>query len=422
MNGRYHNYIELYYATRFPDRKIEFFNCGISGDDSGGMLERMESDILIHHPTIAVLMVGMNDVRRSLYSKERSAEPDIKVKQQNALNIYFRNVDSIVRILVNANLKVILQTPSIYDQTAELKTPANVGVNDALGKCAVFLKTLAVKYKLPVVDYWTAMSDINSNIQKKAPSATIVGNDRVHPDVQGHFVMANEFLKTQQAPGFVSAMQIDAKRQKLRKAEQFAVSDIKKNASGISFSGLESSLPYPMLTKDFNADSLISFTSEFNKEILQVQSLKKGNYELRIDGIVVGKYSAGELKKGINIATITTTPQYQQSENVLNLLNEYWGYVRKLRQVKYVEYQLMDEKMRQTPLTKENGKELIEERMEQFKNQEKNYVDFYQRNFNEYLVNKPMESELLIKAEEAFTKIYQINQPVKHDYQVILIK
>lgn len=62
MNGKFHNYIELFYATRFPDRKIEFYNCGISGDVSGGMLERMDSDILIHKPTWSVLMVGMNDI------------------------------------------------------------------------------------------------------------------------------------------------------------------------------------------------------------------------------------------------------------------------------------------------------------------------------------------------------------------------
>lgn len=76
MNGRYHNYIELFYATRFPERKIEFFNCGISGDVAGGMLARMNSDILRHKPNRAVLMVGMNDIGRSQYSKERASEPE----------------------------------------------------------------------------------------------------------------------------------------------------------------------------------------------------------------------------------------------------------------------------------------------------------------------------------------------------------
>lgn len=422
MNGRFHNYIELYYATRFPDRKIGFFNCGISGDVAGGMLRRMDSDILFHRPTWSVLMVGMNDVGRSQYSKERESEPGIKKKQQEALNRYFRNVDSIVRILMNAKCNIILQTPSIYDQTAKLQTAANVGVNDALGKCAEFLKTLSAKYKLPIVDYWTAMNKINAIVQKKDAANTIVGTDRVHPDVQGHFIMAAQFLKTQQAPGYVSIVNINARKETIKRVEQSSISDIKYDNSILSFSSKGTALPYPMLSKDFNPDSLISFTNGFNKEILKIGSLKKGNYELKIDDVVVGNYSASQLKKDINLATITTTPQYQQAEKVLAILNEYWGYVRKLRQIKYVEYQLMDEQMRRTPLTKENGKELIEKRMEKFKNQEKEYVEFYQSNFNEYLVNKPMEKELLLKSDESFKKIYQINKPVDHKYQVILIK
>lgn len=421
MNGRYHNYIELFYATRFPERKIEFVNCGISGDVAGGMLARMNSDILRHKPNRAVLMVGMNDIGRSQYSKERASEPGIKDKQQAALNRYFNRVDSIVKILLDNNIPLILQTPSIYDQTAQLQTPANVGANDALGKCADFIKKLAVKYQLPVVDYWTVMNDVNKEIQNKNPSQTIVGQDRVHPDTQGHFIMAAEFLKTQQAPGKVSVFNINANKRKVKREEQCTISGIKNDNSGFSFSCLESSLPYPKLSKDFNPDSLISFTEDFNKEILQIRSLKRGSYILKIDSVIIGSYSAKQLKKGINLSALITTPQYLQSEKVLNLLVEYWGYIRKLRQVKYVEYQLMDEQMRQTPLTKENSRELIQKRMEKFKNQEKEYVDFYQRNFDEYLVNKLMENEILVKAKEVFDKVYRANKPESHYYRLIRV-
>jgi hypothetical protein len=51
MSGSFHHYINLLYATRYPERKITFFNCGISGDNSGGVLERMDDDILVHKPT-----------------------------------------------------------------------------------------------------------------------------------------------------------------------------------------------------------------------------------------------------------------------------------------------------------------------------------------------------------------------------------
>ena len=154
MNGKYFKYLELFYATRFPDRKILFYNCGISGDDAGGMLRRLNSDVFIHKPTKAVLMVGMNDVRSSLYKKETLNDPASKQKKENALQDYYKNVDSIVRLLMQYGCKVILQTPTIYDQTSTIHEENHFGVNDALKKCADFLEKLARKYSLPIVDYW----------------------------------------------------------------------------------------------------------------------------------------------------------------------------------------------------------------------------------------------------------------------------
>lgn len=59
--------------------------------------------------------------------------------------------------------------------------------------------------------------------------------------------------------------------------------------------------------------------------------------------------------------------------------------------------------------------------MEKFKNQEKEYVDFYQRNFDEYLVNKLMENEILVKAKEVFDKVYRANKPESHYYRLIRV-
>src|SRR5947207_2575157 len=78
--GDFTNYIALYYATRYPNKKIFFYNAGIAGDEASDMLARMDKDILIHKPTVAVLMAGMNDVRRDLY--ELKSLGDTAVKHQ----------------------------------------------------------------------------------------------------------------------------------------------------------------------------------------------------------------------------------------------------------------------------------------------------------------------------------------------------
>ena len=69
-NGEFHHNILLYHLTRYPKENVSFFNCGISGDVTSGILSRMDDDILVHQPTHIVLMIGMNDVKRSLYDEQ----------------------------------------------------------------------------------------------------------------------------------------------------------------------------------------------------------------------------------------------------------------------------------------------------------------------------------------------------------------
>jgi endoglucanase len=107
---------------------------------------------------------------------------------------------------------VILERPSIYDQTALLPEKNHPGVNDVLGECALYIDSLGTKYDLPVVDYYTIMNRINFELQEKDPSATLTGPDRIHPGETGHFIMAYQFLKTELVPEYVSRIIIDAKK------------------------------------------------------------------------------------------------------------------------------------------------------------------------------------------------------------------
>jgi lysophospholipase L1-like esterase len=67
-SGSYHEWIQLYWMTRFPTHSLELFNGGISGDTAEGGLRRFLWDILPNRPTVASVMFGMNDVARTLYS------------------------------------------------------------------------------------------------------------------------------------------------------------------------------------------------------------------------------------------------------------------------------------------------------------------------------------------------------------------
>ena len=179
--GEFHNDIFLYYATRFPAEKISFFNCGISGDVAGGIISRMDSDVLVNRPSVAAVMIGMNDVNRNLYTRTNEGNPEIDQKKAEAIELYKKNTSRIASILTKYGCKLILQLPSIYDQTAKISSENYFGVNDALGKCAEHLKSIAPLYQASVVDYYSIMKDINQREQKKDSAFTIIGNDRVHP-------------------------------------------------------------------------------------------------------------------------------------------------------------------------------------------------------------------------------------------------
>lgn len=196
MAGEYLHYIRGFYATRFPEKNVRFINCGISGDVTSGILARMQPDIMAHTPDYAVIMIGMNDVNRALYAARFNGIDSIQQKKLTALATYKENLSKIVQYLVENKVKVILQKPSIYDQTAKLPQENMNGVNDALKTCAGYMQELADKYKLPTVDYWSIMTDINKKMQAKDSSFTIIGKDRVHPASPGHFTMAYQFLHT----------------------------------------------------------------------------------------------------------------------------------------------------------------------------------------------------------------------------------
>jgi len=259
-NGEFYNNLWLYYATRFPKDKITIYNCGISGDVAGGVLKRMDKDILSHKPTHAVLMIGMNDVNRDLYGKNNGADS----LKQAALATYRKNTDRIVKLLEEKTGHVILLKPSIYDQTAAIPTENLYGVNGALQRCAMQMETLSRKYKTGIVDFQTIMLDINARKQQEDSMFTIVGNDRVHPLSPGHFVMAYQFLKDTKAPRYVSRIIVEKNLISSNKSSfNCGLKNWIRTNKLISFECLENSLPFPVKEPAEKALEWIPFNEDF---------------------------------------------------------------------------------------------------------------------------------------------------------------
>lgn len=321
--GSYHKYIYLFYATRFPDVKFDIYNCGVGGDTSWGIQSRLDYDILIHKPTISPIMLGMNDINIWLYNTDKTSPEDI-AKQNEQIEKYAKNMDTLASRLKEAGSELIFITPSIYDDTAKLPSHNCSGANDGLGKCAQKVRELAKKYNAPVVDFYTPMKTINLEQQKSNPEFTLVSGDRVHPGDVGHFVMAYEFLKAQNMPKLVSSVIIDTSMPKKVKVENTEISFIKISDEAIEFKLHDRALPFPADNNTKQALELVPFMSEMNQQILQIKNLPSGNYDILMDAQLVGAASSQQLEDGINLAENTNTPMYKQALEVADLNNQRW--------------------------------------------------------------------------------------------------
>lgn len=412
-NGQFVNFINLYYVTRFPQQKIRFINSGISGNTSAGVIARIEKDILIHKPTWSVVMLGMNDVKRNLYGPASDTIQNIVEKRQKELHQYKERIEFIITTLLRHNSKVIMQKPSIYDQTGVLRAKNSPGINDALGECSEVISELAQKYNLPVVDYWTILKKVNESIQQKDSSKTIIGQDRVHPGIPGHFVMAYEFLKSTISPGDVTIINI-RKSENTSDCRNCELKDFSKNRDGYHFSAKLHSMPFPVKVEAKDALNYVPFISEYNQHTLHIPSLKKGTYDLLIDSIHVGKFTAKQLRKGINLALLQQIPQYKQAEKIQSLLEQYLATERILRAMRMVEFDFLGEK---AGIPVDSAKVFLNHLLST-KYKDSQYYNYYKGQMEQYIKQKPEESALQQALDDIFIKVYNI-KPGFHHFEII---
>ena len=347
--GRYHSYIWLYYMTRFPDMQIKIMNAGIGGDCVPNMYNRFDGDVLTKNPTVLMVTFGMNDSGYNEYNGENPQQfADSKVKE------CYDNYLLLEKRLQNlSGTKIVLLGSSPYDQTAQLNGSPFKKKNNAMLRIVDFQEASAKQNKWEFLDFNRPMTAINEREQQKNPAFTICGDDRIHPDNDGHMIMAYLFLKAQGFSGKeVANISIDAYAKKVKESGNCEISDLQISPVSVKFDYLAKALPYPLDTiargwgqkkGQAQAINVIPFMEEMNREMLKVEGLS-GNYRLLIDGQEIGVWSAAELAKGINLAAESKTPQYQQALKLLFLNEERWDIERRFRELAWVQFNFLKER------------------------------------------------------------------------------
>jgi lysophospholipase L1-like esterase len=349
--GHYHSYIWLYYMTHFPNRRITCYNAGIGGDAIEHIAARFAADVLAKKPTVLTLTWGMNDT--GYFEWYRSDAKDFIDKRLVGSYATYATVED--KLKKRPDIRTILIGGSPYDETSKF-TKKNIypHKSEVFAKVIDYQEQSAKKNNWGFVDFYHPMDAINKREQLKDSTFSLAPNDRVHPDNNGHLVMAYLFLKAQGLNNnSVADISINAADKTLSKAVNCSVQNLSATAKSLSFYYLAKSLPYPLDTiprawgnnkKQSDALKVVPFNTEFNREMLTVKSLKEGRYDLLIDGERMGSWAASEFANGINLAEITTTPQYQQAIQIRELNEERWDIERRLRMYIWMEYDFLKDK------------------------------------------------------------------------------
>ena len=417
QNAGYAAWLYLYSATRFPNLPLELLNAGIAGDWAGGALKRYAWDIAPQNASVATVMFGMNDVNHALYGNDASSPGDVTARRHAALEDYAKNITELAAKLRHDGLRVTLLTPSPFDESGESARPRLPGINRALAECGAILRRIATEQGHGFIDLHGPMTAINLRLQAADPALSVVGPDRIHPGVPGHFLMAWLILKSQGAPSLVSAIDLDAAEGKIRAAQNVAISNLATSPGAVEFTATQNALPYPIFDDARPALAWFPFHEDLNQETLRVTGLPPGNYALAIDGEEVRRYTAEALATGVNLALEPGTPQMKQAFRVGDLVRR-WQQVltQRVRVLALVEYWHLADLPR--PIDFNLARPRLEEKLAKAKDGTMP-LDAYTHGIIEtYLKSKPDEQNARAELNELAARIRTESKPRKHAYRI----
>lgn len=164
----YPEMLELAIATALPDAKVKVINAGISGNTTTDGLARLETDVLPHHPTIVTISFGLNDM--------------VRVPEDQ----FRKNLETLVSRCREAGSQVVLCTPNMVITTA----PRPI---EKLREYCDIIRLTGRELGVPVCDQFAA----GEAYSVKDPWAwRLTLSDEIHPNMDGHKLMAEELCRT----------------------------------------------------------------------------------------------------------------------------------------------------------------------------------------------------------------------------------
>jgi len=390
-DGRYIGYIQLFYALRHPGSNVVFIRGGINGEGAWGGLKRADYDIIEKRPDRVFVMFGMNDVGRDAY---KIHDPDTKTLRERAANIAsFQEAEGkLVDKILAAKKKLILMTPSPYDQYGKLASENLAACNDpGLKNCAAIVRKVAAEKQVSLVELYKPMTEL----LLRYPEKHLCGADRIHPGHSGHLLMAALILQALEESPVVAKIDIHAKEHRVS-CERAEAKNARIAANAVAFLYVPAALPFPFAMGEYgDIDKLCGLTEKLNQETLRATGLEAGEYTLKADGRAIGHFSAEQLEKGINLA-VMDTPSAHIAGAAMGPAMEQVEIEKQLRHLVAIEKIIRD--VNGNPNDFKSSCSTLDDFLA--KQQDPGYRQYLSACFEQYKKMKPQEAQLKQRSEE----------------------
>lgn len=331
----YSQYIETFFYTRYPDRKIRFHNAGVSGDRAADALARFDDDVAAIEPDFVTVLLGMNDGAYEPFHAETFAT-------------YREGMEEIVKRIEAIGAKPVLLSPTMFDhhQLALRKEDENFrfrdrsfddGYNALMAYYGAWLRETAGARGLPFVNLWGPLNDLTFAARRAEPDFSLV-EDAIHPGAAGQFIMAWSLVHASRPERHrVSDITVMRRNGEWIPNRNEEITDLVVSPGNdeASFTHRAKALPW-IVPEESSAYELkwgpsaparlgYRMTNAGHRnglELLRIGGLAPGNYELRIDDTVIGTFSHANLASKIELQQYPETPQSRQALRVAELNRE----------------------------------------------------------------------------------------------------
>lgn len=186
--GRFTEYVAQHYAEKLDSSGVRFYVGAVPGGTAASQRVFFKDDVLIYKPDHAVIMLGVNDSSSGVVTRQRGDEARYRIAYDCYEN-YKANLNALIDLCEQNNIKVTLCSPTPYAEFQDEGCEPARGALVVMQAYADYCRYLAEKRGLE-------FCDVYSYIVKEMQTATLFGPDRVHPNVQGHYKIAECLLSS----------------------------------------------------------------------------------------------------------------------------------------------------------------------------------------------------------------------------------